>query len=432
MTIFKKKIKLLMIFFCILFIQNCNCNSTINLELKNGKELFKKNCTACHSLDLKKKLVGPPLYGINEKRNNEWLHKWIKNNKKLRESGDKDAIALYNKYNKSEMTLFPKLSSKDIDDILYFIKNKNNEIIIQNNNKLYNNFKDPFIKICFLGFIIINILLIRLILIIIKFPFLKKNYNSKYQIKFLFDKINNKLIIKLIKTFLKFRKIIFIKNIIFIIYIIWNFWIYMMNIDVNKGYKPNQPIFFSHKIHSGINNIHCQYCHSSSLYSKVSGIPSLNICMNCHISINEYNGNYIPFGKDKCYFDNEIRKIYKYLGWNETNRNLSDKKSNIKWIRIHNMPDFVYFDHSQHIIVAGKEIKKSKNVDLVCEACHGYVKNMDKISMFNDFTMEWCIKCHKHSNVNYNNKYYLNYYKNNLLNKRVSYLGGIECGKCHY
>lgn len=218
-----------------------------------------------------------------------------------------------------------------------------------------------------------------------------------------------------------------------------------MSLDVNKGYKPIQPIYFSHKIHAGLNNINCQYCHSTAKYSKVAGIPSANICMNCHSSIKEYNGEYIEKGKNKKFYDKEIKKIYQAVGWNSKKMNFSEKKHPIKWIRIHNMPDFVYFDHSQHIIVGESTIKKISNVDLVCQACHGNVQNMDEVEMANNFTMQWCIDCHRKAEININNGYYKKYFgkkihdflksKKNNDKKNQIYLdkfGGIECGKCHY
>src|SRR5690606_445024 len=96
-------------------------------DAKNGEKLFKANCTACHALD--KQLIGPALGGVVERLkteqslDNEWLHKWIKDNKALRESGDKYAIEVYEKFNKVEMTPFPNLSDKDIDDILEYTTN---------------------------------------------------------------------------------------------------------------------------------------------------------------------------------------------------------------------------------------------------------------------------------------------------------------------
>lgn len=216
-----------------------------------------------------------------------------------------------------------------------------------------------------------------------------------------------------------------------------------MIIDVNKGYKPKQPIHFSHKIHTGINKIDCQYCHSSSQYGKVAGIPSVNLCMNCHNTITEYNGdNDNNDKKNKEFYTKEIQKIYKAIGWNPKTKEYSDNIEPIKWIRIHNMQDFVYFDHSQHVIIAEKTIKKHKNVNSVCQACHGEVENMDEIFMANNFTMKWCISCHRTIEI-VNNSYNINYYKelmkkqqqnknNNKKQVTVNTIGGLDCGKCHY
>ncbi len=94
---------------------------------KNGEKLFKANCTACHALD--KQVVGPPLKGVVERVKTEggvdkdWLHKWIKDNKALRASGDKYANEIFEKFNKTEMQVFPNLTDKDIDDILAFTTN---------------------------------------------------------------------------------------------------------------------------------------------------------------------------------------------------------------------------------------------------------------------------------------------------------------------
>ena len=217
-----------------------------------------------------------------------------------------------------------------------------------------------------------------------------------------------------------------------------------MNIDVNKGYQPNQPIYFSHKIHTGINKIDCQYCHSSAKYGKISGIPSANVCMNCHSSIDEYKGDYLEEGKNKAFYTSEIQKIYKAIGWDPNLRTYSNKTYPIQWIRIHNMPDFVYFNHSQHVVIGEKAIKKKKNVDIVCKACHGEIQEMDKVKMVNDFTMSWCINCHRTIEVDMSNKYYTEYFKyiHEKIKKQheskanleitVDALGGIECAKCHY
>ncbi|WP_185873346.1 c-type cytochrome [Blattabacterium cuenoti] len=409
-------------------------------DVNNGKDLFKKNCTACHSIDLKKKMVGPALYGITKKRNREWLHKWIKDNKSLRNSGDKEAIKIYKEYQGIEMNSFAQLSSKQIDDILSFIKDekleKNKKDKEEDKDKENINIieeKNFLIKLFILFLIIIFIIIIWILYkVLILYKLLFKD-NVFFPKKDLFIKIIYENFLRKNLRNWYFLLLFLITFAIFNIYLIWNF---LMKIDVNKGYEPKQPIYFSHKIHSGINKIDCLYCHSNAKYGKVSGIPSANICMNCHITINEYNGDYIEKGKSREEYNNEIKKIYYAIGWDEKKMKYTGKIHPIKWIRIHNMPDFVYFDHSQHIISGNKSIKKFKKVETVCNACHGEVNEMNQIKMSEDFTMGWCISCHRNIEFDKDNKYYKEYFlknnKNNTEKNTIDKIGGTECAKCHY
>ncbi|WP_185856800.1 c-type cytochrome [Blattabacterium cuenoti] len=411
-------------------------------DVENGMELFKTNCTACHSIDLEKKMIGPALHGVTEKRNRKWLHQWIKNNKSLRENGDKEALEIYKEYGNIEMNPFPQLSEKQIDDILSFIKNPNsikkkenhkinhNEAN-ENNDKEENQFLVKLIIFCFgiLSLILLWILYrIQILIRLINEGETKVSTFRKqdFIINILYKKIlgNNKKKWYLFSCFTGF----------FLLLGIYETWNFLMKIDVNKGYKPEQPIYFSHKIHSGINKIDCQYCHSSAKYGKVSGIPSVNVCMNCHISIHEYNGDYLEKGKSREEYNQEIQKIYKAIGWDPETRKYSKKIHPIQWVRIHNMPDFVYFDHSQHILTGEKSIKKLKKVNLVCNACHGEVQKMDTVEMSNDFTMEWCISCHKNVGIDKKNQYYKEYFPSKTKNKKITVdmIGGTECAKCHY
>ncbi|WP_341654751.1 c-type cytochrome [Blattabacterium cuenoti] len=410
-------------------------------DVENGMELFKKNCTACHSIDLRKKMIGPALHGVTEKRNRKWLHQWIKNNKSLRESGDKDALEIYKEYGNIEMNSFPQLSEKQIDDILFFIKNpnsikkKDNHEINHNNEDHENNEEENqfLVKLIIFCFGILSLILLWIlyrIQILIRLinegetkvsTFRKKNFIINVLYKTILG--NDKKKWYLFSCFTGF----------FLLFGIYETWNFLMKIDVNKGYKPEQPIYFSHKIHSEINKIDCQYCHSSAKYGKVSGIPSVNVCMNCHITIHEYNGDYLEKGKSRDEYNKEIQKIYKAIGWDPETRKYSKKIHPIQWVRIHNMPDFVYFDHSQHILTGEKSIKKLKKVNLVCNACHGEVQKMDTVEMSNDFTMEWCISCHKNVGIDKKNKYYKEYFPSKTNKKiTVDMIGGTECAKCHY
>jgi len=203
---------------------------------------------------------------------------------------------------------------------------------------------------------------------------------------------------------------------------------WMMQLGIDQGYEPIQPIHYSHKIHAGDNQIDCKYCHSSARVSKHSGIPSLNICMNCHKSIGEVAPETATAEYSKEFYDGEIQKLYKAVGWNEAEQKYTGETSAVKWVRIHNLPDFAYFNHSQHVTVAGVE----------CQTCHGPIEEMEIVYQYAPLTMGWCINCHRETNVDLkDNAYYTKIHEE--LSKKygvdqltAAQMGGLECGKCHY
>jgi hypothetical protein len=204
---------------------------------------------------------------------------------------------------------------------------------------------------------------------------------------------------------------------------------YLMQVGVDQGYMPVQPIHYSHKIHAGANQIECKYCHSSARVSKHSGIPALNVCMNCHKNIAEYNGEEdLENGYTKDFYTNEIKKLYAAVGWDEENQRYTGETQPVKWVRIHNLPDFVYFNHAQHVQVGQIE----------CQTCHGPVEEMEVMYQYSPLTMGWCINCHRETNVKVeSNEYYAKIHEE--LSKKygvekltVAQMGGLECGKCHY
>ncbi|WP_312297228.1 c-type cytochrome [Chryseobacterium sp.] len=421
---------------------------------KNGEKLFKANCTACHALD--KQVVGPPLKGVVERVKTEggvdrdWLHKWIKDNKALRASGDKYANEIFEKYNKTEMQVFPNLTEKDIDDILAFTTNPPEPEPKKDEAKATageGTSAAPADKTT-TNIVIISLLAIAglLVWILVKLRQLVTLGQSEE-----LAGLNETRVRSFKEMYEKFHYVGKALLAILAILAAYGVWNWLMWIGVYKGYKPEQPIYFSHKIHAGEQKIDCQLCHSSAKYGKVSEIPSMNVCMNCHRTISEYNADhYMEPGKDKAFYDGEIQKIYAATGWDPAKQQYTGKIQPVEWTRIHNMPDFVYFNHSQHVIAGEQAIinsfnKKNPNnkIDVVCKACHGKIDTMNVVQMANDFTMGWCIECHRTTEVDMNNGYNKEYFKNlhDKLKKQypqdggkitVDAIGGLECGKCHY
>jgi mono/diheme cytochrome c family protein len=393
---------------------------------KEGKSLFKSLCASCHKLD--KRLIGPALGGVEESRENSWLKSWIKNNVELRDSGDKDAIAIYEEYNSIPMSAFPQLSDQQIDDILYYTTVgdlKPVEAVVGGAVAVESRGAAPGWLIYLLaGAIIVAFLMIANLLK--QVSELKGNTNPESQSNLKRDLQELWIGVKN-NTFLKVLATIFI--LLMGAYFTFGT---LFKVGVDQGYSPIQPIAFSHKIHAGDNKIDCQYCHTSAKHSKTSGIPSVNVCMNCHKNISEvaedtkveWDG--ITYGKTE--LDKEIAKIYEAAGWDADNLEYTGETKPVKWVRVHNLPDFVYYNHSQHVTVAG----------LVCQKCHGPVEEMDEMRQFSPLTMGWCIDCHKQTKVDLKgNDYYEKIHeelakKYNVDQVTIAQLGGKECGKCHY
>ena len=366
-----------------------------SLQVVTGKKIFNANCAACHKLDAK--LIGPALAKVSDRRTDEWLKAWIKDNAALRASGDSDAIAIFNEYNGSPMTAFPQLSDADIDALLAYTSHAD---ILSPKTATVATADDGLAKSPKSTAWISYIVLLVLLALVLWVYFLSKN---------------------------EFLKIVTTIALLFGLGYVG--YAGLMSIGIDQGYKPIQPIAFSHKIHSGDNKIDCQYCHSSAKHSKTSGIPSANVCMNCHKSISEHNGP-VNNEKDKAFYDAEIQKIYDAVGWDKETltyiENYEEKP--IEWIRIHNLPDFAYYNHAQHVTVGGLE----------CQTCHGPVEEMEEVEQFSPLTMGWCIDCHQTTELKVeSNGYYANIHEE--LSKKfgvdkvtVAQMGGKECGKCHY
>lgn len=393
-------------------------------NVDNGKKLFKQNCASCHKLD--KKLVGPALGGVTERRSEEWLISWIRDNAALRASGDADANAIFNEYGGSVMTSFPGLSDENIKDILaYTAAGDTKPVVTPGPGGPTTVAADaPDYKLEML--VILGAFFLLMVALLVKMKNTLKIVKGEDPTSLLEDaSATTKWLVKN-KGFMTVLTIVIAIAFLNVLY--W----YLMGVGVEQNYQPHQPIAFSHKIHAGDNKIDCNYCHSSARHSKTSGIPSANVCMNCHMMIdgseivNETTGE-LKYGGER---SPEISKIYAAIGWDPENRKYIDnyEQKPIKWVRIHNLPDLAYFNHAQHV-TAGQ---------VQCQTCHGPVETMEEVYQYSELTMGWCINCHRETEVKINTNGFYAPTHDALVEKyhgdkiTVDKIGGMECGKCHY
>lgn len=392
-------------------------------DLAAGEALFKANCAACHKLD--QKATGPALRGVAAKHDKQWLYKWIHNSQTLIKAGDAQAVALFAEHNQSVMTPFPQLSESDIDNIIAYTSQPKAEPTVAQTpltGSTSGNTGGVSNDLVLGALALIFVLLIVMLFLVTNT--LKRIAEANGVVYAEREKRT-----PIWKVFIQNQFLVLVTSIFLILAAGYFMYGYMMQVGVDQGYMPVQPIHYSHKIHAGANQIDCKYCHSSARKSKTSGIPSLNVCMNCHKNISEYNGDVDPeLGYTKEFYDGEIQKLYNAVGWDVAEQKYTGKTEPVKWVRIHNLPDFAYFNHSQHVMVGGIE----------CQKCHGPVEEYEVMKQFAPLTMGWCINCHRETNVSFaGNEYYDKIHeelskKYGVENFTVADMGGIECGKCHY
>ena len=378
--------------------------------VSSGESLFKGNCTVCHAIN--EVVIGPALRDVHERQSEEWIYAFIKNSQKVIKSGDEYAVDLYNQYNQTLMTSFD-FSDDELNAILTYIKSesvKEVQVAVVDNAVEGGEVSSSSISSdnFYLSLGLNIVLLLVLIFILLRFTNLSKKYvilkDNQNKGKLL-DEDDKEIVDSgfKIKKFIKSNKVVGIASFVFIAVFVKSCIDGLYTIGIQQNYQPTQPIAFSHKIHAGQYEIDCNYCHTGVNISKSANIPAVNICMNCHGVINT----------DKP----EIQKI---LTAYEENRP-------IEWVRVHNLPDLSYFNHSQHVAVGGIE----------CNTCHGPIEEMEVVYQYSELTMGWCINCHRESEINSKgNDYYdklVELHKDSSKEPlKVEDIGGLECSKCHY
>lgn len=395
--------------------------ATAGGDAVKGKELFNANCAACHNLD--KKMTGPALRGVSGKYDMPWLYKWINNSSALIKSGDAKAVKVFEENNKAVMTAFPQLSNADIDNIIAYTSEPKAEPVVSAAPPGTSTSVNEGIS----NDVILGALALVMLMLVVML-FLVNNVLTKIAKSNGIEAIDKQPTMPIWKAFAKNQFLVLVSAIFLLLssgYFVYGFF---MQVGVDQDYAPVQPIHYSHRIHAGSNGIDCKYCHSSARVSKNAGIPSLNVCMNCHKNIAEVSDTTATEDYSKAFYDKEIQKLYKAVGWDQSTQKYTGKTEPVKWVRIHNLPDFAYFNHSQHVTVAGIE----------CQKCHGEVQTYEIQKQFAPLTMGWCIDCHRKTDVKMEgNAYYDKIHKE--LSKKygvdkltAAQMGGLECGKCHY
>lgn len=403
-----------------------------------GKQLFNQNCAACHALN--RKMTGPALANVesrlyeDEGLDKEWLYAWIKNSPGMIKSGDAYANKIYAEYNQAAMTAFPTLSNADIDNILAYTAAPPPAPVVANvaaGDNVSGGSSSGISNEIILGALALVFGLLVVMLFLVNKTLRRiAEANDVEVVKADVEKRT-----PIWKAFVQNQFLVFCSVIVLLLGSAYFAYSWMSQIGIDQGYAPVQPIHYSHKIHAGDNKIECKYCHSSARVSKHSGIPSLNVCMNCHKSIYEYKGNPegpsaddLANGYTNEFYTKEIKKLYKAVGWDEENQKYTGESQPVEWVRIHNLPDFAYFNHSQHVEVGKIE----------CQTCHGPVEEMEIMYQYSPLTMGWCINCHRETEVQVSDNGYYTKIHEELSKKygveklTAAQMGGLECGKCHY
>ncbi|WP_144604149.1 c-type cytochrome [Algoriphagus algorifonticola] len=376
-----------------------------------GKSLFNANCKTCHKLD--QKAIGPALRGITERRSIDWAKRFIKNSQAVIASGDEYAVALYAEYNNTNMPAHEFLSDGDLDNLLSYIE--------------YGDKVDPAAQAAagavgadgevvagggvpseYLTIIVVVLVIVLLLILIVLGLII--SVLTKYIDKQDLDEDDKEFVSQKFNfgKVLKSDGFIIIVTALVVALVAKTAIDGLYSVGVQQGYAPTQPIAYSHALHAGQLEIACQYCHTGVEIGKSANIPSPNICMNCHTHVQNVQG--------KEGISPEIQKIYDAV----------DNNKPIEWVRVHNLPDLAYFNHSQHVKVGGIE----------CQTCHGPIEEMEVVYQHSSLTMGWCIDCHRQTEIaSAGNEYYdklVQLHSDSKDALKVKDIGGLECAKCHY
>ena len=451
---------------------------SLRIQAQDGERIFETKCAVCHNLDDQPK-VGPGLHGILERRDEDWLVKFIKNPQAMWDAGDEYALKILDDFKGVKMLANPDLEDEEIRAVIKYVSEYKPEekpvvdlaaedftetdvkrgerlfrglipfedshitcsschnvntidslnwspsvfeiatVLFNYNKDLHKILNDPTSRVMKVAhantsYTEQEAYYIKAYLHHVKEVGLHKS--KKFPMKLMiFLGLGFLMTLVLIDLFFtKFVKFRLIHALILLGAISWQLKIVAheaINLGRTKDYQPDQPIKFSHKIHADQNKIDCFYCHSDARSGKSAGIPSSNLCLNCHNVVREgpMSGKF------------EISKIHDAVRTGTP----------IEWIRVHNLPDHVYFNHSQHVTAGGID----------CATCHGPIETMHIVKQYSNLSMGWCVNCHRDTKVQQfeSNEYYSQYMglheqlkAGEIDSVTVEQIGGIDCMKCHY
>lgn len=401
-----------------------------DVQAQDGEKLFKQNCSSCHRID--QDMTGPALKGTRERweGREELLYKWIKNPNAAIETGDSYIKALVDEWKpRAGIMNAQAVNDEEITAILDYIDAWEPPAprVADGGDAAVTVVQDEGLSSTWL-------LIIVFILLILIFSLWGVRSSLDKLKRAIAESEGEELPMPLsfgdrTKLWLWNNKVfVSIGGIFIMVYFVTLGWDALMGVGVYTGYTPDQPIKFSHKLHAGENGVACVYCHHSATKSKHAGIPSTNICMNCHKGINQGRSDEGTA---------EIQKIYAAVGWDPDMQQYTGEEEPIQWVKVHNLPDHAYFNHAQHYVVGQIE----------CQECHGQIQEDYTVAgQYAPLTMGWCINCHNETEVKMDGNGYYDEVHSRLVdhNKEelkkyledgtitARELGGWECAKCHY
>tara|TARA_B100001989_G_scaffold6630_1_gene4417 strand:+ start:419 stop:1771 length:1353 start_codon:yes stop_codon:yes gene_type:complete len=429
---------------------------TVVSHSQDGEKLFKANCASCHHPV--KNATGPKMQGVLQKWEDngegDLIYEWVKNPAELYNSGkSKMAKAIWD-WSPTVMTPQGHLSEDEVKSIFAYVDAYAPPATAQGPATDDTVYEAEDETVSFWWWIIIGLMVFVLF----------ATFGVRRELSEVIAAKEGQAVDPK-KTFIVSARQWALRNwfvtvLMFVAVALFSgieLFGRLYQVGVYQDYQPSQPIAYSHKLHAGNMGIECRYCHHSAEKSKHAGIPSVNVCMNCHAVVHE----------GPQYGTEEIDKIHLAAGYNKAKQayNLDANGFRVEqplvWNKAHNLPDHVYFSHAQHVH------QNTGNID--CRQCHGPVQNytLGRVSTTEEvnayattdegmekgiiqltkpiLTMGWCIECHNkkeidlastgyyeeiHERLKSRADVYNNIYEDDKVT--VKELGGWECAKCHY